>query len=87
MYVIGKVYIWQNLKGEMAYLNGSETIVMEAPKLYGLQRVPRQRTDTRHPTYPKLFALADKGDLRLKEPPTGELSILELFKQLQLEPA
>lgn len=87
MYVIGKVYIWQNQTGETAFLNGSETIVMEAPKLYGFWPAPLQRTDTQHPSDPKIFALAAEGDLRLKEPPTGELSILELFKQPQLEPA
>ena len=88
MYKKGVVYIWQNMPDENSCLNGVETTVTEGPlNLLNSHRI-FWITDTQSPTVSEPCAmLAEKGDLREKYPPSGELSILELFKQPELQPA
>jgi hypothetical protein len=100
MYEIGKVYIWQGQMGEFVYLNGTETAVLEGPvlkndlSLHGFSaNAGTVRTvwltdsplpqDFKGLKNARVYATA--GDLRLKEPPNGERSILELFEK-QPEP-
>lgn len=87
-YEIGRVYIWQNCEGRWAYLNGQETTVTSLPKTlidaFTLLPVICCETDTPTPPWvPCLFpTLAAKaGKLRPKNPPPGEQSVLDLFKQ------
>ncbi len=88
-YEIGKVYIWQNQVGEMAHLNGTECTVTDGVSMHwcliSRRWIAGQCTDSpceRGRTY-----VAEAGDLRPKDPPTGERSILDLFKLPELEPA
>lgn len=94
MYKQDVVYIWQNQVGEYAYLNGVECMLtsginppdIDSDKYYWW-------TDTKHVKAPleeqgpEWTMMAWAGDLREKYPPSGERSILELFKQPELEPA
>lgn len=84
MYEIGKVYIWQNLVGPMQHLNGTECTVLGPPMLFpGL--TPGQLTDTLARDDPTLSIYAERGDLRPKNPPLGERSIMDRFKLPELE--
>lgn len=93
MYKIGTVYIWQHQVGMYAFLNGTETTVLEGPDHFintvtGLSTLG-WITDSEVPEAMKRIGhdimIAYPGDLRLKEPPNGERSILELFEK-QPEP-
>jgi hypothetical protein len=91
MYEVGRVYIWQNCTGDLACLNGTETIVLEAASRY-LSDKGRWEfgclTDTQDPLGdPEVEVYAEPGDLRPKYPPSGEQSVLDLFKRPELEPA
>lgn len=88
MYKEGVVYIWQNQVGVMACLNGVETMIDCGPNP-PCKYVDKVwwGTQTSDPTFPGSLVIAVAGDLREKYPPSGERSILELFKQPQLEPA
>lgn len=92
MYEIGKVYIWQNQVAEFAYLNGKETTVIGGPaecvdtftgkaSIGWKTDTPYTRSDSDG------FFYAAAGELRPKDPPKGEQSILDLFKLPDLEPA
>lgn len=87
-YKLGQTYIWQNQVGKMAYLNGTECTVLEPPKVHwcGIKRrdVSGQLVDT--PADVGYF-FAEPGDLRPKDPPKGERTVFDLFKQPVLEPA
>lgn len=91
MYKTGVVYIWQNQVGEYSFLNGMETTVLTGPhKAIGAGMQTWWETDSLLPGKPNLkqwYIVAFPGDLREKEPPSGERSILELFKQPELQPA
>jgi hypothetical protein len=93
-YEVGRVYIWQNQVGPFAYLNGKETTVIgDAVKLSnpvlksgGLH----QETDTPPPVFIKdatSNCCAGPGDLRPKDPPPGEQSVIDMFKQPEPEHA
>lgn len=90
MYEIGRVYIWQNQVAGYARINGQETTVTgSAREVRGVDgRVfVGQRTDTPGVFYTKGFIFAERGDLRPKNPPSGEKSISDLFKAPSHEPA
>lgn len=80
MYEIGKVYIWQNQVGELAYINETECTVL-GPPLEFLMNDGRlligQITDTECTVNGGIFA--ERGDLRPKNPPPGEQLINEMF--------
>lgn len=91
MYKQGVVYIWQNQVGVFACLNGTECIILDGP-FPPCDDVDKQWwwTDTDSPEYPNDLnhgMIAFAGDLREKKPPSGELKVLEWFKQPELEPA
>jgi len=82
-YEVGKVYIWQNLVGDDAFLNGRETTVT-GPLEYCIRKqtgeaLIGQPTDTPHPCSPGKVCYAVQGWLRPKNPPSGERGISELF--------
>lgn len=87
MYKTGVVYIWQNRVGKFAYLNGSETMVTRPSDKNSDIWV----TDTispfqySSPGSSLLYVTAWPGHLREKYPPSGELKVLEWFKQPELE--
>lgn len=86
-YEIGVVYVWQNQVGEYSHLNGRETMVTgPATDAYDAQwrRFRAWPTDTppvnqRPPGRIDWIQFAEAGDLRRKQPPTGEESILRMF--------
>lgn len=85
MYEVGKVYIWQNQVGDYAFLNGTETTVTSQRCLFYIPAMQRNmygwKTDSSPPPSqpPDGYMIAFAGDLRPKDPPSGEKSILELF--------
>lgn len=83
MYEIGKIHIWQGRTGEMAYLNGMETTVLSA--VYPFSCGTGQATDTMHPIYPRVRAVAVAGSLRRKDPPSGEQLVRNWFAKLPTE--
>jgi hypothetical protein len=93
MYKVGEVYVWQNQSGINAYLNGTECAVTQGPDPFFCETEKKivDGWDTDSPLPPgvssDLVMVAFEGDLRPKEPPSGEKSILNLFKQPMLEPA
>ena len=92
MYEKGKVYIWQNQVGEHAFLNGTETTIIEGPYYDILfengYRGISWKTDSKPAQEgPGVSMHAFPGDLRLKEPPPGQAKIFEMFKLPQLERA
>lgn len=92
MYEINRIYIWQNLVGKFAHLNGVETTVTGECIVLGLEGgsvIVMWPTDTTIPgSKGECFLFAEKGDLRPKYPPSGEESILSLFTLTpELEPA
>ena len=91
MYQLNTVYIWQNQVGKYAVLNGTETTVLGGPYQpdendevvwWETNTLPPDETDPN-----EWFMTAYVGDLRPKDPPSGEKSILELFTLPVLEPA
>lgn len=86
IYEVGKVYIWQNCTGDGAVLNGQETTVtgnvFMAQHAETGKWAPAQPTSTPNPYYPGTFTNAAAGVLRPKNPPTGEQSIADMFKQI-----
>lgn len=96
MYKQGVLYIWQNQKGEYAYLNGTETTVLSGPnKPIGVGMPTWRETDSLmqgKPDLHKWYLVAFPGDLREKNTPNGERKIMEMFtktitKTPVLEPA
>ncbi|WP_290872081.1 hypothetical protein [Aquabacterium sp.] len=87
IYEIGRVYIWQNQTGEMAFLNGTECTVVGHMEYFKILNRDDwewgQETDSFD--HESDF-MAQAGDLRPKDPPPGEKSISDLFKLPQLEP-
>lgn len=81
MYEIGKIYIWQNLVGIYAALNGAETAVtagmITCRDQFG-NFVQAQPTDTLIFGKP---AGAMPGMLRPKNPPSGEQLVRDLFSK------
>lgn len=87
MYEINKVYIWQNQVGKYAVLNGTETTVIDGPfapnQEFINKKDPWWETNSLPPGETDLnehYMIAHPGDLRLKEPPSGQVKILEMFK-------
>lgn len=82
-YALGPVYIWQNLK-RATHLNGKETIVIGDIQLccdlLTGELFYAQDTDT-PPEEGEDFSGAEEGQLRLKNPPSGEKSISEMFSK------
>lgn len=81
MYEIGKVYIWQNQVRQYAKLNGTECTVVDEAKNFLMPdgRTARgQLTDTPG-SNPANRMFAERGDLRPKNPPSGEQLINEMF--------
>lgn len=91
MYEIGKVYIWQNQVGPMSSFNGQECTVLGPPiplpvDIFGGAPGLGQMTDFVWEYLGVPYrAFAVKGDLRPKNPPSGEQSILSLFTQPVVE--
>lgn len=86
MYELGPVYIWQNQVGHMAYLNGQETTVRTRPircRTTCGRWIVAQVTSSHAPD-PRFFVVAVRGDLRPKNPPSGERKILDLFSKNRL---
>lgn len=83
MYEVGKIYVWQNLK-RATHLNGKETTVIGdiqlCRDLLTGDLFYAQDTDT-PPEEGEDFAAAAEGQLRLKNPPSGEKSISEMFSK------
>lgn len=93
-YKVGKVYIWQNQVGAFAYLNGKETTVVGPKELAfhsgTFRLVEFWPTDTPcNCDVPEPHTLAAfRGDLRPKDPPSGEQKVMSWFKTKPvLEPA
>ena len=90
MYEIGKIYIWYGMKNDGEFLNGRETIVTGKPKLV---RDPRtgetamaQSTDTF--VNAGRCTAAKPGQLRPKNPPSGEKLVRDMFQPKPvMEPA
>lgn len=86
-YEVGRVYVWQNLTlDSMRHLNGTETtvtgdVVMVWSMMHG-RLMPGQPTDTALPDGRTVAAAP--GHLRPKNPPPGEQSVLDMFKQPEL---
>lgn len=92
-YQVGKVYIWQNQVGQYAFINGAECTVIGPEQIYirkdgGFAKgwptdmITGQSVDNQ--TIWRAFA--QPGDLRPKEPPSGEQSIMDQFKLPVREP-
>ena len=81
MYQCGITYIWQNQTGRHAHLNGQETQVTSEYRTFsGIGFLgTRKGWATETPTPYGGFVLAEPGDLRPKNPPSGERKALELF--------
>jgi len=90
-YEIGKIYIWQNQVGAAAFRNGSECTVVSAPGYYLASdgKVCEAQVTDAPPISKGSVVVAMSGDLRPKNPPKGEQSILNAFKAptKELEPA
>jgi hypothetical protein len=89
-YEVGRVYVWQGLKTPIfGHLNGTETTVtgdiMLAPYVFQGGQGYGQPTDTILPN--GMQAVARPGQLRPKDPPPGEQSVLDLFKTPEPEHA
>lgn len=84
MYEIGRVYVWQNRTGSAAWMNGKETIVVEAAKNTRRRQETEvalsQLTDTPSMVTPGAYVSARLGELRPKNPPTGEQKIRSMFE-------
>ena len=88
MYEVGKVYVLQNCTGMDACLNGTETTVIGPPESY-FSAVEDYRfgwpTDSTNAYGP---VMAFPGDLRPKNPPSGEQLIRTMFEPKPvMEPA
>lgn len=89
-YEVGKLYVWQNQVGEAAYLNGIETVVTgDIADVYfqGVFIGRGQPTSSQIHGDTYNYWHAERGDLRPKDPPSGQRMITDLFKLPQLEPA
>lgn len=91
MYEVNRVYIWNLTPDSRLYsqLNGTETTVT-GPKepfrnVFSGEVCWGWSTDTPDPTGAGLVVAALAGQLRPKDPPTGEKRILDLFHQPELE--
>lgn len=81
MYEVGKVYIWQNKKGVLSALNGQETTVLSG-RVMAVSFIDGRRslcwpTDT---MWEFSAVAADAGQLRPKNPPSGERLVRDLFE-------
>lgn len=90
MYEVGKVYIWQNMDGDCEFLNGDETIVIGLPSPAKAEADGQihmfQYTSTMWDGFRCMAARA--GQLRPKNPPSGEKKVRELFEPKPvMEPA
>lgn len=88
MYEIGRVYIWQNLREHVGF-NGTETTVIGPMEAFeykgGGQQFYYCETDTVLDDGRALWAT--RGQLRPKNPPSGEQSILDLLRVPEHESA
>lgn len=77
LYALHKTYIWQNLKNHPAY-NGCEVIVIGNAQEIIINGKPEigQQVDE---TYQGKKVAAFAGQLRLKDVPSGEKSVTEMF--------
>lgn len=92
MYEVGKVYIWQNMLGELSSLNGTECTVTGGAGVFktikSCTSEMAQPTDTKSPRSPNHYMAALKGNLRPKNPPAGERLVRDLFEPKPvMEPA
>lgn len=81
MYEIGRVYVWQNLV-DAPHMNGVECVVTGPLKEWncaGGGIFMCQETDSIDP-HDGEGMLAQPGDLRPKNPPTGEQKIRSMFE-------
>jgi hypothetical protein len=90
-YEVGRVYIWQNQVGDLAHYNGTECTITGPERTFNelYTGLPEKGwpTDTPPPAYcaPGTTFYALPGDLRPKNPPPGEQSVLDMFKQTEPE--
>lgn len=82
MYEIGRVHVWQNCTGGKAFLNGQETTVTSGMVDFFVSShnvmIRAQWTDTVGTD--GLLVGALPGQLRPKNPPTGEQKIRSMFE-------
>ncbi len=88
MYQQGKIYIWQNQVGQLAYLNGTECTVtsckMRFLSVFDNRWYEGWPTDSK-PLYEYWGAcIAEPGDLREKDAPSGERMITQMFEPRKL---
>lgn len=93
-YETGVVYVWQNQVNEYAHLNGRECVVtgpVDFHMDWNGKFPPGWPTDTPDFIWPyDAIIYAQAGDLRRKQPPAGEESVLRMFTApapRELEPA
>ncbi len=89
MYTVGKLHRWVNQQDDLAYLNGTECTVTGPAQFFTAingRRFYAQPTDTPSPYAGHLLG-AERGDLVPVDPPSGERSVLDLFKLPILETA
>lgn len=79
MYEIGRVYIWQNQVGEASAYNGTECTVLEAEQWH---ETPSGELKLGQMVITQCGKIkgAQRGDLRPKNPPTGEQKIRSMFE-------
>jgi hypothetical protein len=82
LYEIGRVYVWQNQRWPYESLNGVETTVTGDIEHCEVTGRSGQQTATIWQSSGSPL-IAEAGDLRVKNPPPGELSILDQFKSLE----
>lgn len=79
LYDVGRVYVWQNLRWPYECLNGLDTTVTDDILHCDVTGRNGQQTDTIWQCSGSPM-IAEAGDLRSKNPPSGELSVLDQFK-------
>lgn len=79
LYEVGRVYVWQNQRWPFERLNGLQTIVTGNIEHFDVIGRNGQETDTIWQSGGSPM-IAEAGDLRAKNPPPGELSVLNQFK-------
>lgn len=84
MYEIGRIYVWVGQVGRGAYLNGTECTVLGPPQRYWNEDrrmyMVGQLTDSPPPPGTDWTCIAERGDLRPRNTPPGERSVMELFR-------
>jgi hypothetical protein len=86
-YEVGKVYVWMHVSSDLTHLIGTEVTVVGLIEEFEAANGTRQMgqlTDVHDDHY---HVMALPGDLRPKNPPSGEQSIADMFNQTYCVPA